>query len=71
MPQVIGELNQQLRGWANYFGQGYPRMAFRAINTYVHERLRRHLRRRSQRPFRLPEGVTYHEYFKSLGLVRL
>ncbi|MCK6556791.1 hypothetical protein L6Q96_19755 [Candidatus Binatia bacterium] len=46
-------------------------MAFRAINTYVHERLERHLRRRSQRPCRPPAGVTYHEHFKHLGLVIL
>jgi len=71
VPQIIGELNEQLTGWANYFRQGYPRMAFRAINTYVHERLRRHVRRRSQRPCRPPAGVTYHEHFKQLGLVIL
>ena len=71
VPRIIGELNEQLTGWANYFRQGYPRMAFRAINTYVHERLRRHLRRRSQRPCRPPAGVTYHEHFKHLGLVIL
>jgi len=71
VPRIIGELNEQLTGWANYFRQGYPRMAFRAINTYVHERLRRHLRRRSQRPCRPPAGVTYHEHFKRLGLVIL
>jgi RNA-directed DNA polymerase len=71
MPRVIGEISEQLTGWANYFQLGYPRMAFRAINTYVHERLRRHVRRRSQRPFRPPEGVTYHEHFTRLGLVCL
>ena len=71
VPRIIGELNKQLTGWANYFRQGYPRMAFRAINTYVHERLRRHVRRRSQRPFHPPKGVTYYEHFKRLGLVRL
>ena len=71
VPRVIGELNEQLTGWANYFRQGYPRMVFREINTYVHERLRRHVGRRSQRPFRPPEGVTYHEHFKQLGLVIL
>ena len=43
-------------------------MAFREINTYVHERLRRHLRRRSQRPFRPPEGSSYYKHFNKLGL---
>ena len=71
LPLLIGELNVRLTGWANYFQLGYPRMAFRAINTYVRKRLTRHVRRRSQRPFRPPEGVTYHEHFKRLGLVYL
>jgi len=71
VPRIIGEINEQLTGWANYFRHGYPRMAFREINTYVHERLRRHVRRRSQRPCRPPAGVTYHEHFTRLGLVIL
>lgn len=28
LPELIGELNAHLRGWANYFGRGYPRDAF-------------------------------------------
>lgn len=71
VPQVIEELNGQLTGWANYFRFGYPRVAFRAINTYARLRLTRHVRRRSQRPFRPPEGVSYYEHFKRLGLVYL
>ena len=68
---VIGELNQYLQGWANYFGYGYPRRNFRKINTYVYERLRRHLRRRSQRAFRPPGGVSYYQHFEAMGLVRI
>lgn len=71
LPRLVNDLNRHLEGWANYYKLGYPRVAFRGINSYVRERLRRHLRRRSQRPFRPPEGVTYHEYFKRLGLVYL
>ena len=29
---LIRDLNRHLRGWANYFGQGYPRQDFRQIN---------------------------------------
>ena len=71
IPLLIGELNEHLRGWANYFGQGYPREAFREINGYVWERLYRHLTRRSQRPWRPPAGVSHHEQFKRMGLIHL
>ena len=71
LPWLLEDLNRHLRGWANYFGYGYPRAAFREINGYVRQRLTRHLRRRSQRPFRPPEGVTDYEYFKRHGLVYL
>jgi len=71
LPQLIGELNRQLNGWANYFRLGYPRVAFRQINSYVRRRLTRHVRRRSQRPFQPPEGVTYYEHFHRLGLLYL
>jgi hypothetical protein len=42
-------------------------MAFREINAHVRDRLTQHLRRRSQRPFRPPEGVTYYEQIQRLG----
>lgn len=71
LPTMIGEMNRHLKGWANYFGFGYPRVAFREINTFARDRLTRHLRRRSQRPFRPPEGVTYYEALKRLGLIYL
>ena len=71
IPQLIGEINRHLKGWANYFSIGYPRVALRGINTYVRDRLVQHLRRRSQRPFRPPEGVTYYEQLQKLGLIYL
>ncbi len=71
IPQLIEELNRHLEGWRNYFDFGYPRVAFGGINTYVRYRLTQHLRRRSQRPFRPPEGVSYYEQIQRFGLVRL
>jgi RNA-directed DNA polymerase len=71
MPQLIEELNDHLRGWANYFSYGYPRKGLRQINAYVRQRLTQHVRRRSQRPFKPPEGVSYYEHFKRMGLVYL
>lgn len=71
LPQLIKELNRHLEGWANYFSYGYPRKGFRRINRYVRQRLTQHVRRRSQRPFRPAEGLSYYEHFKRMGLVYL
>lgn len=71
IPVLIEELNEHLRGWANYFGRGYPRQAFREINAYVRERLYCHLSRRSQRPWRPPKGATFYAQFARLGLIYL
>jgi len=68
---LVGELNRHLRGWAGYFKYGYPRTAFRQINSYARTRLRCHMRRKSQRPMRPPKGLTPYDYFKRLGLVSL
>lgn len=68
IPELLGRLNRHLSGWANYFGYGYPRRAFRQINSYVQWRLWKHLRRRSQRPFRPPQGTTVYAQMKRLGL---
>jgi RNA-directed DNA polymerase len=64
-------MNRHLGGWRNYFAFGYPRRAFRQINTYTRDRLTQHLRRRSQRPFRPPEGVSFYQQLQRLGLVYL
>lgn len=71
LPQLIEELNEHLKGWATYFSYGYPRQGIRQINRYVRARLTQHVRRRSQRPFRPPKGVSYYEQFKRMGLVYL
>lgn len=46
-------------------------MAFSQINGYVQWCLWRHLRRRSQRPFRPPHGMTVFAQMKRLGLTSL
>lgn len=71
VPVLIRELNTYMQGWANYFGYGYPRVAFRKINRYVRERLIAHLRRRSQRPYRVPQGMSFYAHLDQLGLVYL
>lgn len=68
IPALIRSLNRHLRGWANYFGFGQTRDAFRAINFAVQKRLRVHLDRRSQRPYRIPKGKSFYRHFADLGL---
>jgi len=67
---LILEINRQKRGWSQYFGLGYPRQAFRDLNRYVQERLTRHLKRRSQRPYRRTEASWYAQ-LHHLGLEAL
>ena len=71
IPDMIARINRHLAGWANYFSYGYPRMAKRHINHFVYNRLVTHLRRRSQRPFRPPNGVSFYRHLISLGLQKL
>lgn len=67
---LIDQINRQTRGWGQYFGLGYPRRAFRDINAYVQQRLTRHLKRRSQRPYRRTEGSWYAQ-LQHLGLASM
>jgi len=71
MGELIMTLNRHLKGWGNYFGRGYPSRAFDDINSYLQLRLWRHLQRRSQRPFRLPEGKSFYAFLRERGLYRL
>ena len=71
IPDLIQGINRHLKGWSNYFRLGYPRKSFREINYFVRNRLVVHLRRRSQRPFRVPEGETFYNHLKKLGLLYL
>ena len=69
IPQMIGEVNRFLKGWGGYFRHGYPRQQFDKLNGYVVERLRNHLKRRSQRRYRLPADRTFTAHLvKDLGL---
>lgn len=71
LPEMITELNQNLIGWGNYFSKGYPRAAYRSLNWYLLGRMRVHLRRRSQRPYQTPEGISLYNHLHKLGLVYL
>jgi RNA-directed DNA polymerase len=67
--QLIAKLNRHLKGWMNYFSLGYPYDVFQKIGHHVRSRMIRHLRRRSQRPFRFPEGSTTYRVLADLGLL--
>jgi len=71
LPDLINELNHHLKAWSNYFRPGYSRNAFRQINCYVRLRLSRHLRRRSQRPWRPANGLSVYGHLDQLGLIYL
>ena len=71
IPVLIEELNRHLKGWANYFSVGYPISAYCEIERYVQGRLIQHLQRRSQRPYRPPQGESWLRQLARLGLVRL
>jgi RNA-directed DNA polymerase len=71
LPELIGRVNRNLRGWSNYFKLGYPRQAFRHLNHFVRHRLYKHLQRRSQRGWRARQGVSLHAHLQHLGLAAL
>jgi RNA-directed DNA polymerase len=71
IPQLVNRLNRHLKGWANYFSYGYPRGAWWNIDWFVRDRLKVHMGRRSQRPYRPPKGVGWYEHIQSFGLMLL
>ena len=71
VPELIREVNTQLRGWGNYFQLGYPRKAFRSINYFARERLYYHLSRRSQRPWKRSTEMSFYAQCERMGLLAL
>ena len=71
VPELIVRLNRQLTGWSSAFRYGYPRMARRHLNHFVRQRLWRHLKRRSQRPYKVPKGQTIYSHLDRMGLAYL
>jgi len=65
---LVRDVSRYLAGWGRYFAHGYPRRVFNRVDSFVLQRLTRHLQRRSQRPFRPPEGVTFLAHLQACGL---
>jgi RNA-directed DNA polymerase len=68
---VVGKVNAVLRGWLAYFSKGHPANARWNLVRYAEERIVRHLRRRSQRPYRPPKGTNLFQHVHDLGLIGL
>lgn len=69
---IVGELNSYLRGWWAYFGRFHRGRATAHVNAYVRDSLIRNLQRRSQRPLRPPQGMTWYGYVHTrLGLLQI
>jgi len=69
--EMIRQINQWSAGWTNYFGYGYPRMAFRDLHSFTVNRVTNHLHRRSQRAYQPPVGKSFYAHVHDLGLKRL
>jgi RNA-directed DNA polymerase len=70
-PMVAKELNRLLRGWSNYFSYGTRYPAYRVVDNYVAERVRRFLRRRHKVPTRGTRRFAARMVFGELGVLRL
>jgi len=68
---LIGMVNARLAGWREYFEYGYSSQARRKIDHHARGRLVRHLKRRSQRPYRPPKGMSWYRHLLELGLIRI
>lgn len=67
IPALIGQVNAWLQSWGRYFRHGYPAVPFHKLNGFTLFRLLRHLRRRSQRPYRLPADQSPFAHLQALG----
>lgn len=70
--RVIEEVNRYTAGWIQYFGHSHCGRRLQSLNHIVYERLKRHLRRRSQRGHRPPKDRSLYGYMTNkLGVLWL
>ena len=69
--EVRDRLNQQLRGWADYFAYGTRLMAYRAVDNHVYAAVRGFLARRHKVPTRGTRHFSGKNVFEELGVLRL
>lgn len=68
---VVDNVNAVLRGWLAYFSKGHPACVRWNLVRFAETRIAAHLRRRSQRPYRPPDGVSLFQHAHDLGLIGL
>jgi RNA-directed DNA polymerase len=69
--EVRDELNRSLRGWSNYFDYGSRSKAYRSVDQYVIERVRRFLARRHKVQGRGNRRFTFDVIHRELGVLCL
>jgi RNA-directed DNA polymerase len=68
---IVGRLNRQLRGWANYFRLGPVSKAYRAVDSHAANRLRQWLCAKHKQPGRGTTRFPDAHLYEQLGLIRL
>lgn len=69
--EVRDRLNRLLGGWSAYFGYGTRLLAYRAVDTYVYDRVRAFLRKRHKVQGRGTQRFSDNAVFGDLGVLRL
>ena len=71
MEEVVGKLNQMLRGWANYFCLGPVSTAYRAVDQHTRKRLRQWLCAKHKVAWPGKARFPTASFYEVHGLVRL
>ena len=70
-PKVRDRLNRRLAGWSAYFSYGTRAPAYRAVDRYVTERVRRFLAKRNKEPGRGTRPFSWSEIHGKFGVAQL